>query len=504
MNFGHPEHGKIRLLAGDVLISLTAAAAAMLVHPGHHVAATQRAAAVALFALIYPACFYVFDLFDLSTLTRWRTISRLAIAGASGSFVAGFIFYFAQWLGASRGSMVIAVPVLLSASYAWRRSYPRHDRIFSNCRPVLLIGSPDRARNLASDLAARNSRYRLAALLGTDEQPPAADDISAPAMVAAMPSLPSHPSELPKRAMDRSQSRISTRLEYRVSSNAQREVLTLPGPLDAARLQELVWQRAIDTIVIQYDSVAAELAPALTRLRFHGVRIARIPDFYSQISEELPLDALSDSWLSFADGFYVVQARLYRRMKRLADILLAIIGLILSLPVSFAAVVAIKLNSPGPVLFRQWRVGWNEKPFKLLKLRSMYVDAESDGRAKWASVSDPRVTRVGRVLRDLHIDEIPQMINVLMGQMSFVGPRPERPVFVQELKTRIPFYDLRHFVPPGITGWAQVNYPYGASIEDARRKLQFDLYYIRNASLAMDLRIILRTVRSVLFRRGSR
>jgi lipopolysaccharide/colanic/teichoic acid biosynthesis glycosyltransferase len=165
---------------------------------------------------------------------------------------------------------------------------------------------------------------------------------------------------------------------------------------------------------------------------------------------------------------------------------------------------AVRIDSPGPILFRQQRVGWMGRPFELLKFRSMRTDAEKEGRPQWAAVNDPRATTVGRVLRKLHLDELPQMINILRGEMSFVGPRPERPESVELLNDSINFYPLRHYVLPGITGWAQVNYPYGSSLEDSRRKLQYDLYYICNASPLLDLRTLLRTARVVLFRQGSR
>jgi lipopolysaccharide/colanic/teichoic acid biosynthesis glycosyltransferase len=223
-----------------------------------------------------------------------------------------------------------------------------------------------------------------------------------------------------------------------------------------------------------------------------------------KLSEELPLEFLNDAWLSFARGFDLLQNRLLRKAKRLADFLLATVGLMLSLPIALVTAIAIMLDSPGPVLLRQRRVGWMDQTFELLKFRSMRQDAEVCGTPQWASVDDPRVTRVGKIIRRLHVDEIPQMINVLRGEMSFVGPRPERPEFVKELRKSIPFYHLRNYVPPGITGWAQVKYPYGASVPDAKRKLQFDLYYICNSSPLMDLRILLRTARVILFRQGSR
>ncbi|MFP5276882.1 MAG: exopolysaccharide biosynthesis polyprenyl glycosylphosphotransferase [Acidobacteriota bacterium] len=190
-------------------------------------------------------------------------------------------------------------------------------------------------------------------------------------------------------------------------------------------------------------------------------------------------------------------------LKRLRDLVLAVAAIVLFAPLMVLIALAVKLDSPGPVLFRQTRVGWKGQSYRLLKFRSMRQNAEAGG-ARWAQLNDPRVTRVGKWIRRLHIDELPQLFNVLAGQMSFIGPRPERPEFVRQLEREIPLYPLRHSVPPGITGWAQVKYPYAASVEDARQKLQYDLYYIHHASPLLDLRILLLTVRTLVFLQGSR
>lgn len=190
-------------------------------------------------------------------------------------------------------------------------------------------------------------------------------------------------------------------------------------------------------------------------------------------------------------------------IKRTLDLTLALIGLTLSLPIAIITALLIRLESPGPVLYRQERTGERGEPFFIIKFRSMRQDAERDG-AVWASKNDARVTRIGGFIRKVRIDEIPQMWNVLLGQMSFVGPRPERPVFVEELAKKLPYYSLRHAAKPGITGWAQVCYPYGASEEDALRKLEYDLYYIKHQSFFIDLLIIFWTIKTVLFQKGSR
>jgi exopolysaccharide biosynthesis polyprenyl glycosylphosphotransferase len=227
-----------------------------------------------------------------------------------------------------------------------------------------------------------------------------------------------------------------------------------------------------------------------------------VHDFSSFLEREtgrVDLDSLNPSWLIFSDGFSAGR-RISGVAKRLFDVAASLLLLVLTLPLVALAALAVKLESAGPVLFRQRRVGLYGQPFDLIKLRSMRVDAEVGGKAVW----DPRVTRVGRIIRKLRIDELPQAWSVLKGDMSFVGPRPERPQFVADLEARLPYYAERHVVKPGITGWAQINYPYGASVEDAREKLEFDLYYAKNYTPFLDLLILLQTARVVIWPEGAR
>jgi exopolysaccharide biosynthesis polyprenyl glycosylphosphotransferase len=193
-----------------------------------------------------------------------------------------------------------------------------------------------------------------------------------------------------------------------------------------------------------------------------------------------------------------------RVLKYIGDFVVSLSFLVAVLPLTVLVALAIKLESPGPVFYRQERVGLNGKVFRIWKFRSMRADAERDGVPRWAKSADDRVTRIGRFIRKVRIDEIPQIFNVLAGDMSFIGPRPERPFFVEQLREHIPCYDLRHRVRPGITGWAQVNYPYGASVEDAKRKFSYDLYYVKKNDVLLDLAILVQTVRVILFAQGSR
>ncbi len=241
----------------------------------------------------------------------------------------------------------------------------------------------------------------------------------------------------------------------------------------------------------------------LLRMKTTGVRISDISDFIERETGRVDLASVNPSWFIFSDGF-ASREMVSGGLKRAFDIAASLILLILTLPIVLVAAAAIKLESRGPIFYRQRRVGLYNQCFEIMKLRSMRVDAESAGRAVWAAQNDPRVTRVGRFIRMVRIDELPQCWTVLKGQMSFVGPRPERPQFVEELERHLPFYAERHMVKPGITGWAQINYPYGASIEDARHKLEYDLYYAKNYSPFLDLLILLQTLRVILWPAGAR
>ncbi len=247
------------------------------------------------------------------------------------------------------------------------------------------------------------------------------------------------------------------------------------------------------------DDIAHELLEA----KLHGAMVVDIRSFYEHVVQRLPLSQINDEWLLQTEGFSLNTRGSLRRLKRALDVMLSLGLLVLTLPITILAALIVRLESPGPVIYRQDRVGLHEKEFTVYKFRSMRADAEKNG-AVWAASNDARVTRFGKFMRKVRIDELPQLWNVLKGDMSFIGPRPERMAFVRQLKKTIPYYSLRHTVKPGLTGWAQVCYPYGASEEDARRKLEYDLYYIKNISLLLDLRILFKTAGVILFPRGAR
>ncbi|NMF96795.1 TIGR03013 family PEP-CTERM/XrtA system glycosyltransferase [Aromatoleum toluolicum] len=235
--------------------------------------------------------------------------------------------------------------------------------------------------------------------------------------------------------------------------------------------------------------------------KLRGVKVLDLSSFFERTHGQVPIASLKASWLIYGDGFRQGAAR--RTVKRCFDLVAASMLLILALPVMFVTACLILLEDGGAVLYRQERVGRGGRVFKVIKFRSMRQDAEGDGTPRWAQSGDDRVTRVGRVIRRLRIDELPQLLNVLSGEMSLVGPRPERPYFVDQLTREIPFYSVRHSVKPGVTGWAQVRYQYGASVDDAMQKLQYDLYYVKNHNLALDILVLFETVRVVLTGEGA-
>lgn len=268
-------------------------------------------------------------------------------------------------------------------------------------------------------------------------------------------------------------------------------------------LLSIAKQESVREIVVALDDRRGVPLRMLLDARMEGIRITSYLSFWERETRRVNLGALDPSWLIYSDGFQT-SSELNVVLKRLLDVSASLALLIFMAPLLLFCAIAIRASSPGPILYRQTRIGRNGAEFTIYKFRTMRVDAESDGIPQWATLRDPRVTSIGAFLRAMRIDELPQIINVLRGDMSFVGPRPERPFFVESLLKEVPFYSERHRVRPGITGWAQINYPYGASIEDAKAKLSFDLYYIKNYSFIFDILIILATARAILSNRGGR
>ena len=389
---------------------------------------------------------------DLRHPTWESCLKILQSIGLAALIVAGLGMVFPQW-GVGRG-MLGAMAVVPFALILWRLAYTQvvASRAFEH--RVLLVGTS----RLADDLVmALNTHPGLAY-----------------AISARLPELPLGETT----AMGSPQGR-------------------------GVDLLRIVRQSRIDHVVIALGDSRGKLPIAdLLRLKFSGVSIEDGLSLYERVMGKVHIDAVKPSWLIFSEGFRrnVVTAS----AKRAMDLAGALVSLAVVAPLGAILAVLIKLDSPGPVLYRQERVGEHGRPFMLFKFRSMRHDAEAITGPVWAKQNDDRTTRVGRWLRTLRLDEVPQIINVLRGEMSFVGPRPERPCFVEQLEARIPYYGFRHTVKPGITGWAQVRYRYGSSVEETAEKLQYDLCYVKNLSLMLDMTILIDTVKIVLTGRGSR
>jgi sugar transferase (PEP-CTERM system associated) len=269
-------------------------------------------------------------------------------------------------------------------------------------------------------------------------------------------------------------------------------------------IEDVVKRLDVDEIIVAVRQQRGGVLPlrSLLECRLNGVQITDLARFFERVHGRVPIESLKASWLIYGTGFRQSWPR--RTIKRVFDVGVSLLLLLLSLPLMAIVALLIAMESGGPVIYRQERVGLRGVPFTVFKFRTMRKDAEHDGTPRWASAQDARVTTLGRFLRRSRIDELPQLVNVLRGEMSFVGPRPERPAFVSMLAEQIPFYAVRHSVKPGITGWAQVRYSYGATIEQSVKKLEYDLYYVKNNTLLLDLRILIETVRVVLFGEGAR
>jgi lipopolysaccharide/colanic/teichoic acid biosynthesis glycosyltransferase len=354
-------------------------------------------------------------------------------------------------------------------------------------RRVLILGSGTRAMQLRRRLAAKRHGLFEPMLAPGDLAPGdlAPGDLAPGELAACQPAGGNVATPSARRATGRGAGR-----EYPDAARA--------GGLSA----HLVRQWRVWGIVIAEDVPQPSTHDALLDNKLRGVLVYSDLSFQEQHLGRIELDAIDANWLLFADGFR--NGAVSRAAKRLVDVATGLLLTIVTLPLMLVAAAAIRLDSRGPVLYRQERTGLHGKTFTLFKFRSMATDAEVAGKPQWATERDPRVTRVGALMRASRIDELPQLFNVLRGEMSMIGPRPERPVFVDELARVIPFYNHRGYVKPGLTGWAQVNYPYGASVDDAREKLAYDLYYVKNRGVLLDLVILLATVRVILFREGAR
>ena len=388
-------------------------------------------------------------------------VSNESIDGRlAGAFLVGFLFvWFVSYLSPSLnpGPTALGATVAMGLTGIWliRSAFQRSGSLGSFKSRVLVLGTGSRVAPLVEH-ARRNGNNEIIGYLSL------------------------HPST-----------------HYVPSSS----VLSL-GPEET--LSSLVEKHSIDQIVVAVRDRRGGGLPVqqLLECKARGVKVVELATYFEREYRQVMLDSLNPSWMVLGDGFRQGLAK--SAAKRIFDLAASVALLVVASPVVFVAALLIFLESGRPVFYRQERVGRGGQIFRILKLRSMKHDAERDGNPHWARADDERTTAIGRFIRKMRIDELPQIYNVLRGEMSFVGPRPERPVFVEQLEKQIPYYALRHSAKPGITGWAQVRYPYGATVDDAVEKLQYDLYYVKNRSLFLDLMILLATVEVVLWGRGAR
>ena len=402
------------------------------------------------------AAFYLFDLYDFIVMhNRRELVLRLVQALGLAWIGLAILFYAYPQLMLGRGVSLIALPLAIALMVGWRISihwFLGHPDFGER---ILIVGSGNLAVAVAHEVLNRpDAGYRIVGFVGTN-----ADQMG--------------------------KSLINPR------------VIGLTDDIE-----ETVKREGIDRIVVAMGERRGQLPTTnLLKLSLSGdVSIEEGASFYERVTGRVSLDMIRPSWLIFTGPGR--QAKLAAIARNGMHRLVALIGLLVSLPLGVLTAILIKVDSRGPVFYRQERVGKNGRPFVLTKFRSMKVDAEKAGPV-WASKGDERTTRVGRMIRKMRIDEIPQFWNILRGEMSFVGPRPERPHFVAQLAEEIPYYEQRHLIAPGLTGWAQIKYPYGDSVEDARQKLQYDLFYIKNYSLVLDALIVFETVKIILFGRGA-
>ena len=411
-------------------------------------------AAVATFFCL--AGFYLFDLYDFIVMhDRRELVLRLVQALGLAWIALALSFYLFPNLMLGRSISLISLPLALFLMVGWRVLIHWIWGRPGFGEKILIVGSGESAVEIAREvLTRRHAGYRIVGFVGTDSE-------------------------------QVGKSLINPR------------VIGLTDELG-----DVVKRENVDRIVVAMGERRGQFpTDKLLQLSLAGhVSIEEGAAFYERITGRVSLSMIRPSWLIFTGPGR--KAKLASISRSVVHRLAALVGAILSLPIVIVTAILIKLDSRGPVFYKQERVGKNGRTFVLTKFRSMRVDAEADGPV-WASKGDDRTTRVGRIIRKIRVDEIPQFWNILKGEMSFVGPRPERPHFVSQLAQEIPYYEQRHLIAPGLTGWAQIKYPYGASIEDARQKLQYDLFYIKNHSLVFDAIIVFETIKIILFGRGA-
>jgi sugar transferase (PEP-CTERM system associated) len=409
-------------------------------------------ASATIFALVMATMYALVGLYRPGTISLGATVGRITLAMGAGGYLTNLAMG-AVGVSESLATLILTLAYLCIGLLLVRGNMMRRVSPLSR---VLIVGTGPEAYAIARELASQGESSR---------------DV-----VGLYPSAGLTAPELGESGL-----------------HVFAENTSIPDLVSLHGIQEVI-------VAVREQRGGGVPMDQLLACRIKGVPVLDFAGFCEKTKRQVPIDSLKGSWLVYGHGF--VQGSVRTFVKRLFDIVSSIVLLVLLSPIMIATMIAIPLDSRGPIFYRQRRTGLGGIEFTCLKFRSMYVDSEKDGVARWAVRDDPRVTRIGAFIRKTRIDELPQLLSVLKGEMSLVGPRPERPSFVAQLKDQIPFYDIRHSVKPGVTGWAQVRYHYGATFEDARRKHQFDLYYVKNNSLLLDIQILIETVSVVMFREG--
>ena len=419
---------------------------------------------IGVIAAAFIVCMYYFDLYDSSVLgNRREVLVRLIQVLGTVCTLLAFVYYVYPPLKMGRGIFLIGLLFVAILLFFWRRLFLAINSMPQLAERALIFGDGPLAAPLIQELNTRPELgLRVVCQIPTDDEGNAHVN-----------------GERSESSGDAAQTLVRKDLSRAVDVHRVNRIIVAMGD--------------------RRGKLPVEL---LLSLKSHGVLIQDGTEAYEAITGKVPVESLRLGWLLFSPGFHV--SRLLLLYKRVASVLISIVGLLFSLPLLPFIVLGIKLTSAGRVLYRQKRVGRDGVVFHCYKFRTMRADAEADSGPTWAADDDPRITMVGRFLRISRLDEIPQLWNVLRGDMSLVGPRPERPEFVERLTQEIPHYNLRHSVRPGITGWAQIRYKYGSSIEDAKEKLRYDLFYIKNISIGLDFLVFFQTIKIILLGRGAR
>jgi len=408
-----------------------------------------------LVTFIFQLCLYYFDMYDFRSIGSFsENATRISQAFGFGCILLAGAYYFFPSTTISFQAFLISYALICICLGLWRFYYSHilAKRMFT--RPVLIIGTGNIAQAITLQIMSRiDSGYNISAFVG-----PLSPNFSFP-----------------------------------------EDIYYTNDPL---KIPDITRDKKIEKIVVALDDRRGKTPiTELLNCKLKGVKIISGIEFYEELTGKILVSNVNPDWLIYSDGFQ--KGKISLLSKRLLDFSVSLSGLLLTLPIVAISALIIKLESPGPVLYSQERMREGEKTFWIYKFRSMCCDAESSGPV-WAEENDCRVTRFGSFIRKTRIDEIPQLWNIFKGEMSFVGPRPERPHLVEQLRKKLPYYSLRHNVKPGLTGWAQISYPYGASEEDALHKLEYDLYYIKNLCFSLDIMIAFQTIKIILFQRGSR